>query len=164
MLSAETARGEYPVEAVRVMATIAREVESAYPHEQLRARRIEHTARSIESSIAQSAARVSEELALPVIVCGTTTGATAANIASFRPRARVLAITPSVNVARRLNIVWGVEARVVPAFQTFEELLSLAEAQLAKADYVVPGLAFALTTGMPVEAGGTNVLKIHRLP
>ena len=143
MLSAETARGAYPIESVRVMATIALEVERHYPHEMLHARRIERTWASGPAAIAQSAVRVSNELGLGVIVCGTATGVTAAEIASFRPRARVLALTLGADVARRLNVVWGVDARVVRRFDYFEELVALAEEQVRRDG--VPGEAeFAL--------------------
>ncbi len=161
MLSAETARGAYPIESVRVMATIALEVERHYPHDMLHARRIERTWASGPAAIAQSAVRVATELGLGVIVCGTATGVTAAEIASFRPRARVLALTLGADVARRLNVVWGVDARVVRHFDYFEELVALAEEQVRRDG--VPGEAeFALTAGMPIGTG-TNVLKIHHL-
>ena len=163
MLSAETARGAFPLEAVRVMATIACEVEEHYPHPLMYARRVEDGARSIEASIARSASRVAEGLGLSVIACGTATGSTANNIASYRPQARIIALTPEPDVARRLNIVWGVEARVVAPFADFEELVALAEEELRRSATLETGDAFVLTAGMPVGAGGTNVLKIHRL-
>jgi pyruvate kinase len=161
MLSAETARGAYPIEAVRVMATIALEVERHYPHALLHARRVERSSKAGPAAIAQSAVHVSAELGLGVIVCGTATGATAATIASFRPRARVVALTLGGEVARRLNVVWGVDARVVPPFDYFEELVTLAEEHVLR-DGVPGENEFVLTAGMPIGTG-TNVLKIHRL-
>ena len=160
MLSAETARGAYPIEAVRVMATIALEVERHYPHDLLHARRIERTWSSGPAAIAQSAVRVATELGLDAIVCGTASGVSAAAIASFRPRARVVALTLSAEVARRLNVVWGVDARVVPPFDYFEELVALAEEHVRR-DGVAGERDFALTAGMPIGSS-TNVLKIHR--
>jgi pyruvate kinase len=70
MLSGETARGAYPIEAVSVMATIAREIEASYPHEVLRFRRMAHVDRSIETTIAEGAAQMAEELELGYIVTG----------------------------------------------------------------------------------------------
>jgi pyruvate kinase len=161
MLSAETARGAYPIESVRVMAMIALEVERHYPHALLHARRVERAPKDGPTAIAQSAVRVSAELGLGVIVCGTASGTTAATIASFRPRARLLALTLGAEVARRLNVVWGIDARVVPRFDYFEELVALAEDHVRR-DGVPGENEFVLTAGMPIGTG-TNVLKIHHL-
>jgi pyruvate kinase len=144
------------------MATIASEVERHYPHDLLHARRVENDSKTGRAAIAQSAVRVSSELGLRAIVCGTTSGATAAQIASFRPRARVLALAGDHEVARRLNVVWGVEARVVAPFAYFEELVAIAEEEV-RSDAVPGESEFVLTAGMPIGAV-TNVLKIHRLP
>ncbi len=164
MLSGETARGAYPVEAVHTMATIAREIEREYPHEELRGRRMEIAVRSVETSIAEGAAQMAEELGLTFIVTGTTTGNTARHISSFRPRARIVAMTPIVEVARRLSLIWGVEALVVEAYRYFETLIDVVEARMLRENLAESGEIIAITSGMPVGAGGTNVLKIHRLP
>ncbi len=164
MLSGETARGAYPVESVRVMATIARQVEAAYPHEELWARRLTASEVTVETSIAGATVRVAEELGLKLILTGTTTGNTARYIASFRPRARVVAMTPQPEVARRLAMTWGVEALVVEPYPDFETGIGLFEARTLREDLAKHGEVVAITSGMPVGEGGTNVLKIHRLP
>ncbi len=164
MLSGETARGAYPVDTVRVMATIARQVETAYPHEALRARRKSHTLRSVETSIAEGAAQMAEELGLETIVTGTSTGNTARHISSFRPRARILAMTQIPEVARRLALVWGVEALVVEPYRYFETLIDIVEARMLRGNLGKSGDTIAITSGMPVGEGGTNVIKIHTLP
>jgi pyruvate kinase len=105
MLSGETARGLYPIEAVRTMAEIAREVEKDYPHAQLRDRRLAGINPTIATSIAESATRSSDELEIPFIVTGTTTGNAAHHIAAFRPKARIVALTPRQEVARRLALL-----------------------------------------------------------
>ncbi len=164
MLSGETARGSYPVETVRVMATIARQVETAYPHEALRARRMSYTLRSADTSIAQGAGHMAEELGLETIVTGTSTGNTARYIASFRPRARILAMTQIPEVARRLALVWGVEALVVEPYRYFETLIDIVEARMLRENLGKSGDTIVITSGMPVGEGGTNVIKIHTLP
>jgi pyruvate kinase len=164
MLSGETARGAYPLETVTVMATIARQVETAYPHEDLRARRMSHTLRSVETSIAESAGQMAEELGLDTIVTGTSTGNTARYIASFRPRARILAMTQIPEVARRLALVWGVDALVVEPYRYFETLIDIVEARMLRENLGKSGDTIAITSGMPVGEGGTNVIKIHTLP
>ena len=163
MLSGETARGAYPTEAVRVMAQIAHEVENVYPHEILHARRLENIRPDIASSIAEAAVRSADELELPYIVTGTTTGNTAHHISAFRPRAHIIALTPVLDVARRLSLIWGVESLLIEDYGSFDELLSHTEQRLKETGLAKSGDCVAFTTGMPVGAGGTNVLKIHRI-
>jgi len=164
MLSAETALGAYPTEAVRTMAEIAREVEHHYPHASLRDRRLENFAPTIASSIAEAATRASEELNIPYIVTGTTTGNTAHHIAAFRPRARIVALTPEDYVARRLALLWGTESLLIDPYASIEVLLYMTERQMVHEGLVHSGDLIAFTTGMPVGSGGTNVLKIHQIP
>lgn len=168
MLSGETARGDYPVEAVRTMATIAAEVERQFPFSDLRRRRVTDSIAGdnddIGSSIAEAAARSAERLDLNLIVTGTSTGNTARYISAFRPHAMIVALTPLVDVARQMTLMWGVESLIVQPYRYFETLIEIAEARviaegLAKSDETI-----VITSGMPVGAGGTNVLKIHRLP
>jgi pyruvate kinase len=164
MLSGETARGQYPTEAVRTMAEIACEVEKNYPHSTLRDRRLAGVSPTIATSIAEAATRASEELFIPFIVTGTTTGNTAHHIAAFRPRARIVALTPNDAVARRLALVWGTESLLIDRYSSIDVLLYMVEQRMTQAGLVAPKDLIAFTTGMPVGAGGTNVLKIHQIP
>jgi pyruvate kinase len=172
MLSGETARGAHPLEAVRAMATIAREIEARYPYREARKRRQAGVAAvrgtdtdgDIGDSIAEAAARCADVLGLDLVVTGTTTGNTARHISSFRPKAQIIAITPLVEVARRMALVWGVESLVVQAYRYIETLIEIAEQRVITEGLAEPGETVAITSGMPVGAGGTNVLKIHRLP
>jgi pyruvate kinase len=164
MLSAETARGDYPIEAVKVMATIALEIEAHYPHEYLRARRMQNVIRTIEATIAEGAAAMAEELGLRYIVTGTTTGNTARHISSFRPHGEIIAMTPLPSVARRMALVWGVNAFVIDAYKYFETLIDIIEARMLRENLAGPGEIIAITSGMPVGEGGTNVVKLHKLP
>ena len=164
MLSGETARGKYPLETVRMMATIAMEVEREYPHDVLWARRVAEATRTSETTIAEAAARATEELELDFIVTGTTTGNTARYISSFRPRARIVAMTPLEHVARRMSVVWGVETLVVEPYRYFDSLIDIVEARMLRENLAKSGDTIAITSGIPVGEGGTNVLKIHQLP
>ncbi len=164
MLSGETARGQFPTEAVRTMAEIAREVEKNYPHAMLRDRRLAGVSPTIATSIAEAATRASDELFIPFIVTGTTTGNTAHHIAAFRPRARVIALTPTPEVARRLSLLWGVESLLIDRYSSIDVLLYMTEQRMTQAGLVRPKDLIAFTTGMPVGAGGTNLLKIHEIP
>jgi pyruvate kinase len=164
MLSGETARGQYPIEAVRTMAEIAREVEKSYPHATLRDRRLAGVSPTIATSIAEAATRSSDELFLPFIVTGTTTGNTAHHIAAFRPRARIIALTPTAEVARRLALLWGTESLLIERYASIDVLLYMTEQRMMQAGLVHSKDLIAFTTGMPVGGGGTNLLKIHEIP
>lgn len=164
MLSGETARGAWPVEAVHVMATIAQHIERQYPHEQLAARRLVEHRISIATSIAESAARMTQAMELDVIVTGTTTGNTARHISSFRPHARIIAMTPLLHVARRMALVWGVEAILVEPYRFIETLIDIAEHEVLTRGLAKSGDVVAITSGMPVGEGGTNLVKLHMLP
>ena len=164
MLSGETAIGAYPTEAVRVMAQIAHEVEKAYPHEPLQLRRLEGVTPDIATSIAEAATRASAELQLHYIVTGTTTGNAAHHISAFRPKAHIVALTPLPEVARRLALLWGIESLVIERYSSIDVLLHIMEQRMASEGLVESGDCVAFTTGMPVGAGGTNLLKIHQIP
>jgi len=163
MLSGETARGAYPVAALRTMATIATQVETQYPHDVLRYRRMAHVGRSVETTIAEGAASMAEALELEFIVTGTSTGNTPRLISSFRPRARIVAMTPLFEVGHRMTLVWGVETLIVEPYRYFETLIDIVEARMLREGLGKSGTTIAITSGMPVGEGGTNVIKLHTL-
>jgi len=138
-------------------------VEAHYPHASLRDRRLENMEPTIASSIAEAATRASAELEIPFIVTGTTTGNTAHHIAAFRPRARIVALTPESRVARRLALLWGTEALLTDSYASIDVLLYMTERHMVHEGLVRSGDLIAFTTGMPVGSGGTNVLKIHQI-
>ncbi|MFW6359629.1 MAG: pyruvate kinase, partial [Chroococcales cyanobacterium] len=141
MLSNETAVGNYPVEAVATMATIARRIEQ----EPSRAQdlNLSKSRRSIPNAIAQAVSQISEELDAAAIMTLTKTGATARNVSKFRPQTPILAITPHVDVARQLQLVWGVRPLLVldlpSTGQTFKAAINVAQEKdmLAEGDLVV---------------------------
>jgi len=168
MLSGETARGEYPLEAVRTMATIAATVEKQYPHGRFHRRHSDNVdsraTDDIGVTIAEAAASGAERLHLQLIVTGTTTGNTARYISSFRPRAKIIGLTPLPEIARQMAMVWGVESILVQPYRYLETLIEIGEQRVVAEGLAKSGETIAITSGMPVGAGGTNVLKIHHLP
>src|SRR4028118_1329308 len=111
MLSNETAVGKFPVEAVATMARIAVRME----REGIRGniRNVEDIGRSIPNGISQAVSQISEQLNAAAIMTLTKTGATARNASKFRPKTAILAVTPHVDVARQLQLVWGVRPLLV---------------------------------------------------
>ncbi|MGK7923845.1 MAG: pyruvate kinase, partial [Spirulina sp.] len=127
MLSNETAVGNYPVEAVATMAKIANCVEP----QMLRDRAVKTTTRSIPNAISGAVSHIAKQLDAAAIMTLTKTGATARNVSKFRPHTPVLAITPHVDVARQLQLVWGVKPLLVldlpSTSQTFQAAINVAQ-------------------------------------
>ncbi|MBE0595759.1 MAG: pyruvate kinase [Desulfuromonadales bacterium] len=166
MLSAETASGKYPVEAVSLMVRVALDVE----REPILQERVFHRIpelrgyRSLPEAIGQAAVRVAENVGAAAILAFTQTGSTAALVAKYRPSIPVYAVTPSQAVRRRLALYSGVRSlRVDIQGDTEAQIKSVEEAVLA-AGVVRKGEVVVITMGSPVSAPGTtNLLKVHRV-
>ncbi|NJP08138.1 MAG: pyruvate kinase [Leptolyngbyaceae cyanobacterium RU_5_1] len=157
MLSNETAVGKHPIEAVKTMAQIARRIEQ----EHLR-RNSEDSGRSIPNAISQAVARIAEQLDAAAIMTLTKTGATARNVSKFRPKKPILAVTPHVDVARQLQLVWGVKPLLVldlpSTGQTFQAATNVAQEKqlLGEGDLVV------MTAGtLQGVSGSTDLIKVE---
>jgi pyruvate kinase len=159
MLSNETAVGKFPVQAVETMARIADRLE----REQAASRAFDDMpGRSIPNSISQAVGRIAEQLQAAAIMPLTKTGATARNVSKFRPNKPILAVTPHVDVARQLQLVWGVRALLVlnlpSTGQTFQAALNVAQEKglLRQGDLVV------MTAGtLQGVAGSTDLIKVE---
>jgi pyruvate kinase len=162
MLSAETAVGQYPVEAVRVMARIAEHTE---PHMKARS----SAAREIQAvdptdAVAQAAVDIAADLGAAAIVSATLTGYAPQRISRYRPSTPVLAVTPDPRVKQRLALVWGVQPWGIPRARSAEEMLQMALTAVRDANLARTGDAIVLTGGIPVDSRGrTNFLKLHIL-
>ena len=160
MLSGESAVGRYPVRAVEMMARIAREVEPSV-------RWTHHApAESDEThAVAQAIEAIDRTLALGCIAAFTLTGYTARLVSAQRPRAPVIALTPSRKVYHELNLLWGVKPLLIDhEARTLERLLRLAETTLRERGLAAPGDRVLIVAGMPVgEPRGTNLVKIHTM-
>ena len=109
MLSNETAVGDYPVEAVETMATIARRIERDYPLKAIES----HLPSTIPNAISAAVSNIARQLEAGAIIPLTKSGSTARNVSKFRPPTPILATTTERSVARRLQLVWGVTPIVV---------------------------------------------------
>ena len=161
MLSNETAVGSFPVEAVATMARIAERIEQ---EETLNtnSRQSRDNRRSIPNAISQAVGQIAENLGAAAIMTLTQTGATARNVSKFRPKTPILAITPHVNVARQLQMVWGVRPLLVLELpstgQTFQAAINVAQEKnlLTEGDLVV------MTAGtLQGVSGSTDLIKVE---
>ena len=159
MLSNETAVGKYPILAVETMARIAVRIER---EQDLKMQPLESMGRAVPNAISQAVGNIAMQLNAAAIVTLTKTGSTARNVSKFRPPIPILAVTPNVQVARRLQMVWGVQPLVLislpSARQNFEAALNLAQEMklLAAGDLVV------MSAGTLQDvAGSTDLIKVE---
>lgn len=164
MLSAETAVGKYPAEAVRMIRDISTVVEDRMLERMIGATEgIEHV-HPVTDAICHATAQIAAELSVRLIATATSSGYTARQIARVRPRQAIVAFTPDVHVQRQLALVWGVSPLLVAAFETAERLIDVVSRTLVDAGDGHPGDWIVLTGGIPVGGGGkTNFIKVHRI-
>ncbi len=163
MLSEETAMGKHPVEVVEVMARIAERVErSTTPPVWERRRRGE--VQGFPQAIAEAACHAARDLGAKAIVAFTQSGFTARLISQERPEVPIIALTPSVEVQRRLALCWGVSARLIRKVETTDEMLEEVESALLGDGSVRPNDVLVIISGAPMwVTGTTNLLKLHRV-
>ena len=163
MLSAETAAGQFPMEAVEVMSRIAVRVETDPRWPGLMD--AEHANPEIEvpdavSAAARTAANASKAACL---IAFTATGTTALRVARERPLQPILALTTSSRTARKLALVWGLEARVTADPKDVEDMAAVAARLASKVGTARPGDRIVIVAGLPFGTkGGTNLMRIAR--
>lgn len=163
MLSAETASGRYPGEAVAVMARIAERAERAALEQEAPRRRREGVA-DFPEAVADAAARAARLLRARAIVAFTQSGFSARLISQERPDVPIIALTPFVSVQRRLALSWGVSSRLIRKVETTDELIEAVEATLLGDGSVAPGDTIVIISGSPMwVTGTTNLIKLHRI-
>jgi pyruvate kinase len=161
MLSAETASGRYPVEAVETMARIARYTENHYYTFRSPNRVASGSGSVVALSLARVASSVAEELDCKLIVAFTESGATARLVSSFRPRAPIAAITPNDDTLRRLALWWGVVPVKSRAAPTTDAMILHGESLLKQRGLVASGDTVLMLAGQSHTAGATNMLRVH---
>jgi pyruvate kinase len=164
MLSAESATGAYPVEAVATMDKVAREVEEDANYESILHFRETHSDETAADAISAAAASIAETLHVNAIVCFTATGTTGLRVARQRPRQPVLVLTPVENTARRLSLVWGLHCVKTDDIANFGEMVKRADAGARAHEYAKDGDRIIICAGVPFgRPGTTNMLRIYRL-
>ena len=161
MLSAETAAGAYPLEAVAIMDRIIRRVEADPTYQTaLEASHLEpeHT----ESDAISAAVRqVAHTIGAAAIVSYTTSGATAYRAARERPETPVIGLTSKIQTARRLALVWGVHSVHTEDVTNFTDMVHKAASIAHRDGFAQPGQRVVITAGVPFGTpGATNVLRI----
>jgi pyruvate kinase len=159
MLSAETATGKYPVEAVRMMDRIIRytermkETESSYIRGDIFA-----------EATADAACRAAEDINAKALVAFTQSGFTARLLSKFRPKVPIIALTPDERIKNRVCLYWGVTPKIMKLPKTTDEMIEDVEESLLKERIVKKGDRIVITSSSPLSTHGkTNFMKLHRI-
>ncbi len=159
MLSAETASGKYPVEAVTMMARIIEEAEASIrefprpvPQERLK----------IPETVAELVCHASRELHMKLIAVFTHSGFTARLISRYRPLVPIVAFSPEMTTRRRMALIWGVRPHIIKDVQKVDGLAAIAEKRLLEEGLVKKGDVIGIVAGTPMGIRGTtNFMKFH---
>ena len=165
MLSAETAAGDYPIDAVRAMDRIIREMERhALGREDRRLGARGEAAVSVEDSIAIGTSAVARMLKTPLIVTLTKGGFTSRKVAALRPPVPILAVTTELSSFRQLALVWGVLPVLVTRVPGYDAMLTVVRDLILKRGYAKPGDRIVMTAGVPWDvSGSTNLIKVEEV-
>ncbi|OLP19943.1 pyruvate kinase [Leptolyngbya sp. 'hensonii'] len=160
MLSGESAVGDYPVEAVKMLARIATEVEPAIQFVNYPPKRIDDA-----EAISEALHAIDDTLNLQCIVAFTETGYTAHLASEERPKAPIVAYTPDPKIYHRLSLNWGVRPVLLQSFSgPLTDVLKQMETDLIQRHFAAPGDKVLVMGGIPFgQAGSTNFLKIHTI-
>jgi pyruvate kinase len=162
MLSAETAAGQYPIEAVQIMDRIIRRVQvdpNYFPG--LHAARTVAAEQSASDAISAAAGQIAHTIGAAAIMSYTTSGATALRMARERPDVPILALTSNLRTARRLAMAWGLHCVHTHDVRNFNEMVQHAASAARRESFAEKGQRVVITAGMPFGTpGATNVLRV----
>jgi pyruvate kinase len=164
MLSAESASGKFPIEAVTMMSKIVAQVEKDPEYKRLIETSHPGSRATIADAICASLGTVASVLPLTAAATYTTSGSTTLRAARERPQVPIFCITPKIEVARRMSYVWGVSAVVTADLEKVSQIVAFATDVAKKAGAVKDGDIMAVTAGMPfAQSGSTNLLRIFQV-
>jgi pyruvate kinase len=164
MLSAETAVGEHPCEAVEAMNRIARAVEASPYYRDLPRIEFRHAESTFSNAAAMAASQAADALGLGKIICFTKTGNTVRLLSRYRPHAEIIALSPDPRTLSHMTILAHVRPIVCRQEATLEDMLDYASRDLSERGLVEHGEQVVFVAGVPPGvASTTNVLKLHRI-
>jgi pyruvate kinase len=162
MLSQESAVGQFPVESVAMLASIAERTELTAPYSEWNERRVRRDRRDPAYTLAYTATRAAHELGLAALVCPTLSGRSARLISAHRPTVPIYALSPGRETVRRCGLMWGVQAASMRRYEVTEELIAAAVARVVELGWVNKGERVGVTAGLPSgKPGTTSLLQIQ---
>ena len=157
MLSEETAAGDYPVEAVKIMAKVAEETEKILEPRQ----RFTGLKKTVPEAISVGAISLARDLQVKAFLIPTTSGSTARLIARYRPQQPIIAISPEPQTVKMLCLVWGVSSVPIRGFKSTDEMVRSLQTKALELGLVKRGDLVAITAGLPLhQAGTTNMITV----
>tara|TARA_Y100000996_G_scaffold399298_1_gene368189 strand:+ start:359 stop:1777 length:1419 start_codon:yes stop_codon:yes gene_type:complete len=164
MLSAESAVGDNPELAVKMMNKIAHSVEKNPNYSSILSAQLEKTPDSTPDAIATAARSLATELNSPMIVCYTESGSTGIKVSRVRPKQMILTVTPIVETARKLTLVWGVKCIVQRDANNLEEMIEMTKSFSKKEKLIKVGEKMVITAGLPLKKlGTTNLIRVLKV-
>ena len=164
MLSAETAVGKYPVQAVQMMDTIAITVESDKDYIKRMQDRKVITEKNTPDSVSAAACQIANNLDVKVIICFSSSGATALRVARNRINTSVIAISPSIRSCQQLAVSWGVNPVLSEDAHDSDEMVAIANQVIKQQEAASAGDRFVVTAGVPFGVSGTtNLIRVERV-
>ncbi len=161
MLSAESAVGDYPVEAVTMMDRVAHSVESDPQYRAIIEQAETRPETTSADAITLAARQVAETIGVAAIICYTTSGSTGLRASRERPNVPIMVLTPSRDTARRMAIAWGVHCVETEDAHSFRDMVDRATAIAESEGIAAAGGQVIITAGVPFGTpGSTNVLRI----
>jgi pyruvate kinase len=164
MLSGETASGDYPVEAVQTMSTIAKRIESSIHYENRFATKGMEHKKSITDAVAHSTVQLAYELDATAIITPTETGFTAQMVSKYRPQATIIAYASTSKVARQLNLRWGIQLVNGRIWDDEPDRTGASIAAALRAGLVEKGDIVVVTSGINMSRwNNTNKIQIRTI-
>jgi len=162
MLSGETASGQYPLEAVEMMAKIAIRTEESLSYSSLLLSQGISLQRSSTDAISHATVQVAHELNAAAIVTSTERGYTPRMVSKYRPQAPIVAITPHLKTIRRMQMLWGVQPVHGVQSQNSDDMVANSVDSALKSGAIKEGDLIVITAGVPVGMSGTtNMLRVY---
>ena len=162
MLSAETAVGAYPIEAIRFLVRCATIAENSLDYEAILAAGVRHKRQTITDAISYACCATAADLGAAAIITSTTSGSTARMVARHRPKTPIIAVSPSLESLRKLQLIRGVTTIFGECASTMDEQLDMTTNIVRQAGLVQNGDLVIITAGMPIGTmGSTNMLKVR---
>ena len=164
MLSAETAVGSYPIEAVRMMDRIARSVEADESYQGSMREHYPKPEETTADAVSLGACQMAFNLNANLIVTFTSSGTTAMRVSRNRPSAPILAITPSLRSFRQMSVVWGVVPHLSDDIHSTDEMVTVASKAIRERGLGLPDSRFVITAGVPFGMRGTtNLIRVEKM-
>jgi pyruvate kinase len=161
MLSAESAAGKFPVEAVLTMNRIGEEVERDPTYRGVISSQRPEPESTAGDAIADAARQIAETLDLSAIICWTSSGSTALRVARERPKPPVVAITANVATGRKLSLVWGVHCVIAEDAHDQDDMIVRAGSIAFRDGFAKAGQRVIIVAGVPLGTPGTtNMVRI----